>query len=51
MIKIKIAISSTGQDINNQIDLRFGRCPFYLIVDIENNEIKDTKAVENPAMT
>ena len=50
MIKIKIAVSSSGKDINSQIDLRFGRCPYYLIVDIENNEIKDSKALENPAM-
>lgn len=46
---MKIAISSTGQDLESQIDARFGRCPYFLIVEIENNEIGEVKAVENVA--
>jgi predicted Fe-Mo cluster-binding NifX family protein len=32
---MKICISSTGEDLNVQVDPRFGRCRFFLIVDID----------------
>lgn len=46
---MKLAISSTGKTLEDEIDIRFGRCPYFLIVKIENNEIKETKAIENTA--
>ncbi|RLE37997.1 hypothetical protein DRJ17_05215 [Candidatus Woesearchaeota archaeon] len=46
---MKIAISSTGRDLESTVDIRFGRCPFFVIVEIEDNEIKSTKFIENPA--
>ncbi len=45
----KIAVSSTGQTIEDDIDMRFGRCPYFLIIEIEDKEIKDVKAIENTA--
>ena len=33
---MKIAISSSGKDLNSQIDPRFGRCAYFLIVDTDN---------------
>jgi predicted Fe-Mo cluster-binding NifX family protein len=30
---MKIAISSTGPDLDAQIDPRFGRCPYFVVVD------------------
>jgi predicted Fe-Mo cluster-binding NifX family protein len=32
---MKVAVSATGEDLNAQIDPRFGRCQFFLIVDTE----------------
>ncbi|KYK28504.1 dinitrogenase iron-molybdenum cofactor biosynthesis protein [Thermoplasmatales archaeon SG8-52-1] len=32
---MKIVISSTGEDLNAQVDPRFGRCRYFLIIDIE----------------
>ena len=47
---MKIAISSTGQDLNSQLSPIFGRCAFFIIVEIENNEIKNHKCIENKAV-
>jgi predicted Fe-Mo cluster-binding NifX family protein len=41
---MKIAVSSTGSDLTDLVDPRFGRCSFYVFVDTETNEFQ---AVEN----
>lgn len=46
---MKIAISSTGKDLESNVDVRFGRCPYFLIVEIEDKKIKKVKAIENIA--
>lgn len=46
---MKIAISSTGKTLESEIDARFGRCPYFLIVEIDDKEIKNVKAIENTA--
>jgi len=33
---MKIAVSSTGSDLDAEVDPRFGRCQFFLIVDLED---------------
>jgi predicted Fe-Mo cluster-binding NifX family protein len=40
---MKIALSSTGQDLDAQIDPRFGRCAFFLIVDPDDMSFKAFK--------
>jgi predicted Fe-Mo cluster-binding NifX family protein len=37
---MKIVISSTGRDIESNIDATFHRCPFFLIFDTETDKIK-----------
>ena len=44
---MKVAISATGQNLDSQIDPRFGRCQYLLIADSER---MDFEAVENPAV-
>lgn len=46
---MKIAISSTEKDLESEVDARFGRCNYFLIVEIENSKIKDFKSIENTA--
>ena len=46
---MKIAISSTGKDLESEIDAKFGRCVYFLIVETEGKEIKNFKAIENTA--
>lgn len=31
---MKVAVSSTGKNLRSQIDPRFGRCEYLIIVDI-----------------
>ncbi len=47
---MKIAVSSTGNNIESQPSPFFGRCPYFIILDIENNEIKNIKAIKNEAV-
>ena len=44
---MKIVISSTGKNLNSEIDSRFGRCPYYLVVDIEAKKIEKVKAIKS----
>jgi len=44
---MRIAISNQENNINGLIDQRFGRCKYFIIVEVENNEIKTTNSVEN----
>ena len=48
---MKIAISSTGKTLESDVDARFGRCQYFLIVEIDKKkkEIKNAKAIENTA--
>ena len=33
---MKIAVSSTGKNLDSQLDPRFGRCAYYLVVDSDD---------------
>ena len=44
---MKIAISSTGKNIDSEVDPRFGRCINFLIVDTETMQ---TEAIENSSV-
>jgi len=45
--KMRIAISADGDNLDSNIDQRFGRCKYFLVVDIENGKIAKTEAVLN----
>ena len=41
---MKVAMSSTGDNLDAQIDMRFGRCRYFLFVDTDSMEFE---AVDN----
>jgi predicted Fe-Mo cluster-binding NifX family protein len=45
---MRIAVSAAGRNLDSQIDPRFGRCQYLLVVDTES---MSSEAVENPAVT
>ena len=46
---MRIAIAATGSGLDSPMDFHFGRCAYFLIVEIEGDEIKLVKAIENSA--
>lgn len=44
---MKIAISSTGRDLGDRVAELFGRCPYFLIVEISDKKIGEIQAREN----
>jgi len=44
---MKIAVSSTGERLNSKVSEVFGRCPYFIITEIENQKIKKTEIIKN----
>ncbi len=44
---MKIAISSTGKYVNSNVDTVFGRCPFFIIAEVEDKKIVKVEAIKN----
>ena len=45
---MKICISSTGPNLSDQVDARFGRCPYFLFVDSDTSKV--LKSVANQSV-
>jgi predicted Fe-Mo cluster-binding NifX family protein len=43
---MKIAITSNGPDLKSQVDPRFGRCAYFILIDTDSGKFE---AVENSA--
>ena len=44
---MKIAISSTGKNLNSNVSDVFGRSPYFIIAEIENKKIGKVEAIQN----
>lgn len=45
---MKVMFSSDGEDLDSEIPEHFGRCPFFILVNLENKEITGFESVKNP---
>ena len=46
---MRIAISADSDDfLDSKIGMHFGRCPFFILIDIEDREVKEVSSIENP---
>lgn len=48
--KMKICITSTGTSLDSDVDPRFGRCPFFIIYDIDSGTFEAVENVNRQAM-
>ncbi|MCK9159134.1 MAG: NifB/NifX family molybdenum-iron cluster-binding protein [Bacteroidaceae bacterium] len=44
---MKVVITSSGSTLQDKVDARFGRCPFFVFYDTDN---KQTEILPNPNM-
>lgn len=44
---LKVAVAAQGQGLDSPVDMRFGRAPFFLVVD---SETLDYEVITNPAV-
>jgi predicted Fe-Mo cluster-binding NifX family protein len=44
---MKIAVSSNGESIENEVSDVFGRSPYFIIAEIKEGKIEKTEAVKN----
>ena len=44
---MKIAVSSMSKNIDSNVAEIFGRCPYFIIAEIENKKIEKTETIEN----
>jgi len=44
---MKIAISSTGKKLTDNVSEVFARCPYFVIVEIENEKVQRVETIEN----
>ena len=44
---MKLAVCAKGEGLNAEVDQRFGRCPFFVIVDTEKGEVIESLSNEN----
>lgn len=47
MVNKKIIVTSDGESMESMVDQRFGRCKYFIFVEIENGKIRSSKAIEN----
>ena len=46
---MKVAVPSIGNSLSSEASNVFRRCPYFVIVNIENGEVKGDLTIDNPA--
>jgi len=50
VLLMRIAIPANGNSLDAYVYEHFGRAPYYIIIDVDNNEIKNVEVIQNPAI-
>lgn len=46
---MRIAIAAMDdQGLDGQVSHHFGRCPFFVLVDVKDNQVESSQVIENP---
>jgi predicted Fe-Mo cluster-binding NifX family protein len=46
---MKVAVSAENNNgLQSRVSAHFGRCPYFIMVEVEDGQIQDVSAVENP---
>ncbi len=45
---MKLAVSATGNTLDAVVDPRFGRCPYFIVAEVEQGKLKSFRAIANP---
>ena len=45
---MKIAFAAEGEGLESNLAHHFGRCPYYIFVELDKNHIKNTTTKKNP---
>lgn len=44
---MKVIISSTGRDLDSNVSEVFGRCPYFIIVEVDDGKVTKNEILEN----
>ena len=44
---MKIAITADGEKLHSKVDQRFGRCPYFIVLDINGDEVGTFEAIKS----
>lgn len=47
MIKIKVAVTSKGKELDSEVDNVFGRCQYFIFAEVKDGKIGNFEAIEN----
>ena len=47
---MKIVVSASGPDMESAVDEKFGRCPYFILVEVMDKNIKSHKGIENTSI-
>lgn len=50
MNRLKVAVCAQDEGLNAQSDERFGRCPYFVLVDLENEAVHESIRNENVSL-